>query len=142
MAFAKPFMLALVAMVCAALAVHQPQRPAARSAESQQTAVKKRTETPAGESRRRATDQAPKVTTQLMFYGKAEEAMKLYTSVLPNSKITSIKRYGKGQAGAEGSVMHATFTLNGREFMCIDSPTHDFTFTPATSLFVTCNTEK
>src|SRR5262249_19657936 len=60
--------------------------------------------------------------------------------VLPNSKITSIKRYGKGEAGAEGSVMHATFTLSGREFTCIDSPPHDFTFTPATSLFVTCKT--
>jgi predicted 3-demethylubiquinone-9 3-methyltransferase (glyoxalase superfamily) len=84
----------------------------------------------------------PKVTTQLMFYGKALEAMTLYTSVIPNSKITSIKRYGKGEAGAEGTVVHATFTLNGREFTCIDSPpVHAFTFTPATSLFVTCSNE-
>ena len=84
----------------------------------------------------------PKVTPFLMFEGKAEEAMTLYTSVLPNSKVTSIKRYGKGEAGAEGSVFHATFTLNGQGVMCIDSPAkHNFTFTPATSLFVDCASE-
>jgi predicted 3-demethylubiquinone-9 3-methyltransferase (glyoxalase superfamily) len=100
----------------------------------------------AGGSRvRQAAQEAPalpKVTPFLMFYGKAEEAMTLYTSVLPNSKVTSIKRYGKGEAGAEGSVFHATFTLNGQGVMCIDSPAkHDFTFTPATSLFVDCASE-
>jgi predicted 3-demethylubiquinone-9 3-methyltransferase (glyoxalase superfamily) len=82
-----------------------------------------------------------RVTTLLMFYGKAEEAMTLYTSVIPNSKITSIKRYGKGEAGVEGTVMLATFTLGGQEIKCIDSPPHDFTFTPATLLFVTCQDE-
>ena len=85
----------------------------------------------------------PRVTTLLMFYGRAEEAMKLYTSVIKNSRIMSVRRYGKGEAGAEGSVMHATFTLDGREFTCIDSiAKHDFTFTPATSLFVTCQSEE
>lgn len=89
-----------------------------------------------------AAGASPAVTTLLMFYGRAEEAMKLYTSVIPNSGIRSIRRYGKDEAGAEGSVMHAMFTLNGREFMCIDSiAVHDFTFTPATSLFVTCSSE-
>jgi predicted 3-demethylubiquinone-9 3-methyltransferase (glyoxalase superfamily) len=85
---------------------------------------------------------SPKVTTLLMFYGKAEEAMTFYTTAIPNSKVTSIKRYGKGEAGAEGSVLHAVFTLNGQEVMCIDSPAvHDFTFTPAMSLCVTCSAE-
>jgi predicted 3-demethylubiquinone-9 3-methyltransferase (glyoxalase superfamily) len=38
--------------------------------------------------------------------------------------------------------MQARFSLNGRDFMCIDSPVkHDFTFTPAMSLFVDCATE-
>lgn len=38
--------------------------------------------------------------------------------------------------------MHASFTLKGQLFMCIDSSTrHNFTFTPAISLFVTCDTE-
>jgi predicted 3-demethylubiquinone-9 3-methyltransferase (glyoxalase superfamily) len=83
----------------------------------------------------------PSVTTFLMFDGKAEEAIGFYVSLLPNSAITAVARYGAGEAGAEGSVMHARFTLNGREFRCIDSPVkHDFTFTPAISLFVDCAT--
>jgi predicted 3-demethylubiquinone-9 3-methyltransferase (glyoxalase superfamily) len=84
-----------------------------------------------------------KITTFLMFDGKAAEAMNFYTSLFERSKITSITRYGPNEAGAEGTVMHATFSLNGQEFMCIDSSEkHAFTFTPAISLYVTCDTEE
>ncbi len=66
-----------------------------------------------------------------MFDGEAEEAMNFYTSLFYESKILSITRYGPGEAGAEGTVMHATFSLGGQEFMCIDSNVkHEFTFTP------------
>ena len=83
-----------------------------------------------------------KITTFLMFEGKAEEAMTFYMSLFPNSRVVSIKRYGAGEAGPEGSVMHAVFSLNGQEYMCIDSPAkHAFTFTPSISLFVTCSEE-
>lgn len=83
-----------------------------------------------------------KITTFLMFEGKAEEAMNFYVSLFDQSEIKSITRYGANEAGAEGSVMHAVFSLNGQEFMCIDSSVkHAFTFTPAMSLFVTCETE-
>ena len=68
--------------------------------------------------------------------------MNFDVSLLPNSAVTSLERYGAGGPGAEGSVKRATFTLNGREFMCIDSPAkHAFTFTPAMSLFVGCSSE-
>jgi predicted 3-demethylubiquinone-9 3-methyltransferase (glyoxalase superfamily) len=83
-----------------------------------------------------------KITTFLMFEGKAEEAMNLYTSLFKGSQIVNITRYGPGEAGAEGSVMHATFTLNGQEFMAIDSSMkHEFTFTPSMSLYVRCESE-
>ena len=83
-----------------------------------------------------------KITTFLMFDGKAEEAMNLYTSLFKPAEILSITRYGPNEAGAEGSVQHATFTLNGQEFMCIDSSAqHAFTFTPSISLYVRCDTE-
>ena len=83
-----------------------------------------------------------KITTFLMFEGQAEEAMNFYTSLFNDSAITHITRYGPGEAGAEGSVVHATFTLNGQNFMAIDSNVqHAFTFTPAMSLYVTCETE-
>jgi predicted 3-demethylubiquinone-9 3-methyltransferase (glyoxalase superfamily) len=83
------------------------------------------------------------VTPFLMFEGKAEEAINFYISVLENSKVLSIQRYGPGEAGAEGSVMKAVFSLAGQTIMCIDSPAkHDFTFTPSISLFVDCKEER
>ena len=85
----------------------------------------------------------PTVTTFLMFEGKAEEAMTFYVSLIKDSRIVSIERYGAGGPGAEGAVMRAKFSLNGREFLCIDSPVkHNFTFTPAMSLFVDCEGEE
>ncbi|MFD6510492.1 VOC family protein [Bacillus sp. NPDC060175] len=84
-----------------------------------------------------------KITTFLMFEGKAEEAMKFYTSLFDQSEIVSISHYDEKGPGKEGTVIHATFTLNGQEFMCIDSYVkHDFTFTPSMSLYVTCDTEE
>ncbi|MEH7225159.1 VOC family protein [Bacillus sp. JJ1566] len=86
-----------------------------------------------------------KVTPFLMFQeGNAEEAMNFYTSLIEDSEITSIVKYGPNQPGGdEGTVMHATFTLKGQEFMCIDSNIkHQFTFTPSFSIYLTCSTEE
>lgn len=83
-----------------------------------------------------------KITTFLMFEGKAEEAMNFYITLFPKSEILSISRYGANEAGNEGTVIQATFSLNGQVFMCIDSYVkHEFTFTPAMSLYVNCDTE-
>jgi predicted 3-demethylubiquinone-9 3-methyltransferase (glyoxalase superfamily) len=77
-----------------------------------------------------------------MFEGRAEEAMNFYVSLLPGGEIIDLVRYGPGQAGVEGSVMKATFSIGGQTVMCIDSPVkHGFTFTPAFSLFVDCDSE-
>ena len=85
---------------------------------------------------------ARKVSTHLMFEGVAEEAMNFYVSLFGGSEIIKVERYGPGEPGAEGTVKIATFTLSGREFICIDSPIkHDFTFTPSISLFVDCENE-
>jgi predicted 3-demethylubiquinone-9 3-methyltransferase (glyoxalase superfamily) len=83
-----------------------------------------------------------KITTFLMFDGQAEEAMNFYTALFKKSEIMSITHYGPGEEGVEGTVMQAIFTLNGQMFTCIDSSIkHEFTFTPAMSLYVTCDTE-
>lgn len=75
-----------------------------------------------------------KITTFLMFTGQAEEAMNFYISLFDDSEITNVLHQ------EDGKVLHATFTLNGQTFMCIDSPiNHEFTFTPSISLFVTCD---
>ncbi|TYR81836.1 VOC family protein [Priestia megaterium] len=84
-----------------------------------------------------------KITTFLMFSGTAEEAMNHYVSIFDQSEIINIIRYGANEAGKEGSVMHAIFSLKGQVFMCIDNSNGDHhAFTPAMSLFVTCDTEK
>ena len=88
-----------------------------------------------------------KITTLLMFVGKqrrkAEEAMNFYVSLFKNSSIIGIERYGAGEEQPEGTVKHARFSLNGQEFMAMESSLeHPFTFTPAMSLFVLCETEE
>jgi predicted 3-demethylubiquinone-9 3-methyltransferase (glyoxalase superfamily) len=82
------------------------------------------------------------VTTHLMFEGTAEEAMALYVSLFSDSRIEKIEKYGPGEMGKEGSVKLAEFSLAGRKFLCIDSPVkHAFTFTPAMSIFVECESD-
>ena len=88
-----------------------------------------------------------KTTTFFMFvgkqHGKAEEAMNFYVSLFKNSSIVNIERYSAGEGEPEGTVKRAVFTLNGQEYMALDSNlAHDFTFTPAISIFVTCETEE
>jgi len=85
-----------------------------------------------------------KVTPFLMFQdGKAEEAMNYYISIIEDSEIISIVRYGANESGDEGTVMQAIFSLKGQEFMCIDSNLkHQFSFTPSISIFVTCDSEE
>ena len=88
-----------------------------------------------------------KTTTFLMFVGdqagKAEEAMRLYTSLFKNSEIKSIQKYESDEPGGKkGMVRHATFTIAGQEYMAIDSTgPHQFTFTPSISVFVDCESE-
>ncbi len=84
------------------------------------------------------------VTPFLMFQdGNAEEAMNFYTSLIEDSEITSISRFGSEGPGEEGKVFQATFSLKGQEFMCFDSfINHNFSFTPSFSVFLTCDTEE
>jgi predicted 3-demethylubiquinone-9 3-methyltransferase (glyoxalase superfamily) len=80
------------------------------------------------------------ITTFLMFEGKAEEAMSLYISLFENAEIVHVERYKANEGGIGGSIKLASFTLNGINYKCIDSPIHHgFTFTPAMSLYVNCD---
>jgi predicted 3-demethylubiquinone-9 3-methyltransferase (glyoxalase superfamily) len=82
---------------------------------------------------------AASITPFLMFEGAAEEAMRDYVALFPGSAIGEVSRYAAGEAGAEGSIKKAEFTLAGQRILCIDSPVkHAFTFTPSVSLFVEC----
>jgi predicted 3-demethylubiquinone-9 3-methyltransferase (glyoxalase superfamily) len=80
------------------------------------------------------------VTPFLMFEGAAEAAMTFYVGLIPRSEVVEVERYGAEGPGAEGPVVRATFVLDGLTLQCSDSPVHrEFTFTPASSLFVTCD---
>jgi predicted 3-demethylubiquinone-9 3-methyltransferase (glyoxalase superfamily) len=82
-----------------------------------------------------------KLTTFLWFDNQAEEAAKLYVSLFKNSKIASVSRYDDAGPGPKGSVMMVTFQLDGQEFMALNGGPQ-FTFTPAISLFVNCETQQ
>jgi predicted 3-demethylubiquinone-9 3-methyltransferase (glyoxalase superfamily) len=84
-----------------------------------------------------------KFITFFMFDGWAEEAMNFYVTLFNNSSILSLTQYGVEGPGTAGSVMHATFSLNGQEFMCIDSAVkHFFSFTPSISVYVNCEDDE
>lgn len=82
-----------------------------------------------------------KVTPFLWFDDKAEEAMRFYTSVFPDSKAGTVTRYGEAGPGPKGSVMTATFTLLGQEFIALNGGPL-FPFTPAVSFVVNCDTQR
>ncbi|MFN2107222.1 MAG: VOC family protein [Candidatus Promineifilaceae bacterium] len=89
-----------------------------------------------------------KIALSLMFVGeqsgKAEEAMQLYTSLFEDSSIEGVDRYGAGEAPeVEGTVRHASFWLDGQEFMAMDSNhQHNFTFNEAVSFIVDCRDQE
>ncbi|MCE9644077.1 VOC family protein [Candidatus Parcubacteria bacterium] len=88
-----------------------------------------------------------KITPLLMFTkefaGKAEQAIKTYTELFPDSKIEMSVPYAAGEGDKEGYIKHARFTLCGQGFMAMDSSgPHEFVFNEAFSLIVHCDTQE
>jgi predicted 3-demethylubiquinone-9 3-methyltransferase (glyoxalase superfamily) len=80
--------------------------------------------------------------TMLMFTGQAEEAIGFYTGLFDDSAIESIEHYGDDRPGMAGQIVHARVRIAGQLVLAMDSPpVHDFTFTPSTSFFVSCDSE-
>ncbi|MBX2816999.1 MAG: VOC family protein [Saprospiraceae bacterium] len=84
------------------------------------------------------------ITTFLTFQeNNAEEAMLYYVDLFENSRVTNVRRYGNDGPAPEGSILMATFELNGSPFACSDSYIkHAWTFTPGVSNWVTCETDE
>ena len=86
-----------------------------------------------------------KITPCLWFDNKAEEAAKFYVSLIKNSTMGSIARYGEEGAKASGrpagTVMTVAFQLNGQEFLALNGGPQ-FTFSPAISFIVNCETQE
>lgn len=88
------------------------------------------------------------ITPMLLFVGdnagNAEDAVQFYTSLFDNSSIDTMQYYGEDQApDTPGTVMQASFTLNGQRFAAMDSAhEHLFAFNEAISLLVLCETQE
>jgi predicted 3-demethylubiquinone-9 3-methyltransferase (glyoxalase superfamily) len=82
-----------------------------------------------------------KIIPFLWFDNNAEEATNFYTSIFKNSKVKNVRRYGEAGPGKPGSLMTATFELEGQEFYALNGGPH-FKFTPAISFFVNCETQE
>ena len=86
-----------------------------------------------------------KITPCLWFDDQAEEAAKFYVSIFKNSKFGHVTRYGEAGAAVsgrpKGSVLTATFTIDGQEFVALNGGPH-FKFSEAISFMVKCETQK
>lgn len=78
-----------------------------------------------------------KIHPMLWFNTQAEEAAEFYISLLPNSRITNVARFGDGSPGTPGQVMTVSFELAGQEFTALNGGP-EFNFTEAISLYVDC----
>ena len=81
-----------------------------------------------------------KITPFLWFDSNAEEAANFYTSIFKNSRILNVARYGEAGPGPKGSAMTVTFQLDGQQFIALNGGPH-YTFSPAISFFVNCETQ-
>ena len=76
----------------------------------------------------------------LTFNERAEEAINFYVSLFRNSKVLNLLRSDGSGPLPEGTLLHATFQLDGQEYTAFDGGPA-FSFTEAFSLVVTCETQ-
>ncbi|MEO6315929.1 MAG: VOC family protein [Chitinophagaceae bacterium] len=81
-----------------------------------------------------------KITPFLWFNNNAEEAMQFYAAIFKNATFEIHGRWGAGGMAPAGSVMSATFELDGQKFMALNGGPM-FPFTEAISFFVNCETQ-
>lgn len=90
----------------------------------------------------------PKLMPSLLFvnkaYGKAEEAIELYTSIFNVSKTGVIEKYSAGvEPNEEGKIMFADLMLEGVWFALMESARdHKFDLNEAFSFMVHCDTQE
>ena len=81
------------------------------------------------------------ITPFLWFDDRAEEAVNFYVSIFKDAKVGTVNRYGSEGPGKPGTVMTATFTLDGQDFIALNGGP-EYTFTPAVSFLVSCETQR
>ena len=78
-----------------------------------------------------------KVTPFLWFDTQAEDAARFYVSVFAKSRLVDVAKWADGAPASPGSVMSATFEIDGRQFIAFNGGPY-FKFTEACSMFVSC----
>ncbi|MFW3170698.1 VOC family protein [Geodermatophilus sp. CPCC 206100] len=79
----------------------------------------------------------PKQIPCLWFDGQAEQAAQHYTSIFPNSSIDEVVRYGPDSFMPEGTVLTASFTLDGQQYLALNGGPQ-YTFSEAISFQIMC----
>lgn len=94
-----------------------------------------------------ARGERPRIVPSLMFSGrdcgKAEEALRFWTSIFADSSMGGIMRYGPGAPpDSPDSIQHAEFNLAGQTLAAMDSAAYDGPgFTEGVSLMYKCDTQ-
>jgi predicted 3-demethylubiquinone-9 3-methyltransferase (glyoxalase superfamily) len=79
-----------------------------------------------------------KIRPFLWFDGRAVEAARFYVSIFKNAAIVSPANLDEVEAG---EVMSVTLRIEGQELIAFNGGPH-FTFSPAISFFVNCETQE
>ncbi|HEX2532283.1 MAG TPA: VOC family protein [Chitinophagaceae bacterium] len=82
-----------------------------------------------------------KITPFLWFNNNAEEAIEFYTSVFPDTRVGTVTRYPEGAPVPAGTLLTASFTLNGQEFTALNGGPQ-FSFTEAVSFVIHCQSQE
>jgi len=95
-----------------------------------------------------ARQTAQKITPSLLFSnevcGKAEEAVKFYTSIFDGSETGILSRYHEGEAKTpKAKINYASFKLEGMSFSAMDNGVDvDYSFNEAFSFIIKCEDQK
>jgi predicted 3-demethylubiquinone-9 3-methyltransferase (glyoxalase superfamily) len=82
-------------------------------------------------------------TPFLMFQGAGRAALDFYLATFPGATVEGLELHGPGEQGPEGTVRSAILIVGGQRLRIFDSPpVHAFTFTPAISFFIDCESEE
>jgi predicted 3-demethylubiquinone-9 3-methyltransferase (glyoxalase superfamily) len=77
----------------------------------------------------------------LWFDGRAEEAAAFYVAIFKDSRIVQTTHYLDGAPQPKGSVLTVRFILDGEDFLALNGGPQ-FTFSPAISLVVYCDSQQ
>jgi predicted 3-demethylubiquinone-9 3-methyltransferase (glyoxalase superfamily) len=77
----------------------------------------------------------------LWFDNRAEEAIRFYTDLFPNSSVDHLKKWGPGSNFPPEGIMMGTFHINGLKVHAFDAGPQ-FTFNESVSFFVECKDQQ